>query len=224
MHVTSEGSKDIVFSSYGPAWKLHRKIGLQAMRHYMLGTRLEEAVHTVFLMVVEKMCGEPGPFDPSVLNTALMCHLLHKLCFGEPRPFDDPSIKRLHCLLDSFFGELGNGVLEDVLPFLRYWPTKKFRKLCDLSFEFVGYVQERIEEHQRTFNPDNIRDLTDSILLAQSEAAREERAEVMAMFTDTHVRQTLTDLFWAGVDTSRGTLYWTMLFLAGHPEVRDKQK
>ena len=40
--------------------------------------------------------------------------------------------------------------------------------------------------------------------------------------SDTHVRQTVMDLFTAGTDTNMYTLYWTVFFLAYYPDVQER--
>ena len=221
MDVLSEGSKTSSSPLTPLAWKLHRKIALQAVRHYMRGQHLEKVVHESVSMIADKMVAEPGAFDPHLYSTLLMFHIIDTICFGESKPFNDPDIQKLVTVFDQFIEQVGNGFFEDVIPLLKYWPTKKYRTVMGLFQVFLDYLRKEINKHRKTFSPKHIRDLTDSILLAQSEAEREESAEVMAMFTDTHVRETISDIFGAGVDTSRLTLDWALLFMAGNPEVSE---
>ncbi|XP_076472648.1 steroid 17-alpha-hydroxylase/17,20 lyase-like [Babylonia areolata] len=220
LDLLTEGSKDIAFTDYSPAWKLHRRIAVKAIRHYLTGPHLDTAIHKVMAKVTEKMAAEPGPFDPFPFISSLMFHILDFTCFGEEKPYDDPSIQRLINMFDEINSTVGNGFFEDVIPLLKYWPTKTFRRATSMFVMVLEYYESKIQEHRQSFSPDKVRDMTDSILLAQMEAAREERAEVMAMFTDVHVRQTISDLFGAGSDTSRYTLTWALLYVAGHPEVQ----
>ena len=142
MHYTKEESSDIAFTDYSPQWKLQRKIGMQAMRQYMRGKHLEQVVHCVVTMVTEKMEAEPGPFEPHTYNTLLIFHVIDHLCFGKPKPFGDASIRYLIDNTELFNDCLGSGFLEDVLPLLKYWPTKKFKHFCDNWFGVVDYIRE----------------------------------------------------------------------------------
>ena len=45
------------------------------------------------------------------------------------------------------------------------------------------------------FIPDNIRDFTDSLILARKEAEQEENVEMLSQLSDTHLRQTILDIF-----------------------------
>ncbi|XP_035829480.1 steroid 17-alpha-hydroxylase/17,20 lyase-like, partial [Aplysia californica] len=59
-----------------------------------------------------------------------------------------------------------------------------------------------------------------------SEGLKFRRKNVMqvwpAAFTDSHITHTLSDVFFAGVDTTRHTLAWIFLYLALNPDVQRK--
>ncbi|KAL8578211.1 hypothetical protein ACOMHN_040972 [Nucella lapillus] len=222
VEMLTEGSRDIAFTDYSPAWKLHRKIALKAIRHYMTGPHLEKIVHEVMAKVADKMAAEPGPFDPHPHTANLLFHIMNCICFGEVRPIDDPTLLHMVDLFDKRNSEIGNGFFEDIFPLLKYCPTRRFRRVMSYFQEFFDYLEEHIQKHRENFSPGETRDVTDSILMAQREVAQEESSEVMAMFTDVHVRQTLSDLFGAGVDTSRFTLSWALLYVGGHPEIQKR--
>lgn len=52
-----------------------------------------------------------------------------------------------------------------------------------------------VYSNYKLFFSDNIRDMTDAVLLAQKRVEEEENPEKMAMFNDVHVRQIVSDLF-----------------------------
>nr|KAG5694763.1 hypothetical protein BaRGS_002716 [Batillaria attramentaria] len=224
MEVMTEGFKDIIFANDSTAWKLHRKIAVQALRHYMSGAHLEEVVQEVVTKAVEKMLAEPGAFNPHSLNMMLMFVMLDMFCFGGSKDFDEPKLVAQRDFFDKFTTDVGNGFLEDIFPPLRYFPTKKFRSFSDGLDEFLGYIYERIDEHRKHFSPSNIRDITDSILLAQKQAEQEEGSGAMQFFTNTHVGQTVLDLFAGGIDTSRMTLDWGIYYIASFPEVQKRMQ
>lgn len=219
MGMFSEGYRNILFADDSLSWKLHRKIATKALNHYMRGQHLEKVVHEVVAMVADKMCEEKGAFDPHPYNSLLVFHLIYTLCFGKVKAFDDPKLQRLIDLFDFFTKELGNGFWEDVIPPLRLFPTRKFQRFQESLREFLDGIYAEVDEHRARFSPDNVRDMVDSILLAQVEAQKEESAEVMAMFTDTHIGQTISDIFGGGVDTSRLTMDWIVVLMAAHPKV-----
>jgi steroid 17alpha-monooxygenase/17alpha-hydroxyprogesterone aldolase/cytochrome P450 family 1 subfamily A polypeptide 1 len=220
LSLMTDGFKNIIFAHDSAAWRLHRKIAMHALRLFMKGQRLEVAVHEVVTMTVERLLVEKEPIDPMRYMVTLMFHVISSICFGECRSWDDPSFTELINIFDMFTSEFGNGFWEDVIPPLRKFPTRKFRRFTSILPVFDNYVIDHIGEHRKTFDPENIREIVDSVLAAQREAEKEESAEVMAMFTDAHVRQTISDIFGGGFDTSRIMLYWSLLFMAGLPEVK----
>ena len=52
MDVMTEGSEDILFATYSPARKLHRKIALQAVGQYMRGPLLEKAFYLFIYFIL----------------------------------------------------------------------------------------------------------------------------------------------------------------------------
>ncbi|KAK7103405.1 steroid 17-alpha-hydroxylase/17,20 lyase-like [Littorina saxatilis] len=222
LDLLTDGSKNLVMTPYSPEWKLQRKIALQAIRHYLRGTGLEKVVHRSLQQTVDKMAAEPGPFDPHHYTSLLMFNIVDSICFGEVKAKGCPEPAYVMQVLDDEGKEAGSGLLEDVIPLLRYCPTPKFRRLVKLQGILMDYIFQNIAEHRKSFSPDNIRDLTDSILLAQIETARDDGEEVITKFDDTYMKQTIGSIFTAGIDTSRMTLNWTLFFLAGHPEVQKR--
>ncbi|KAK7087425.1 cytochrome P450 1A1-like isoform X1 [Littorina saxatilis] len=224
LHEMTDGCKNVSFADYGPGWKLRRKLALQAIRHYMRGVQMENAVHEVVAVTADKMLSEPGAFDPQGYTSLLMFRILDSIFFGQTKPRDCPPPERVMDIVEQFANESKERFLEDVVPLVRFCPTPRFRRAMKILDQFTDYVRKNIEEHRKSFTPGNIRDLTDSILLAQIEAARADGKDTMEPFSDTHVVRTITDIFAAGIETSRMTLHWALLFLAGHPKVQTRMQ
>ncbi|XP_046554029.1 cytochrome P450 1A5-like [Haliotis rubra] len=218
----TEGGKDIAFTDYGPTWQLHRKLALRALKHYMKGERFQDTITEVMEAVTVEMGTETGSFDIySYINLAIF-NIISKICFNEKFSSDNEEFLNVCKALDIFSQETGNGFAEDVFPPLRLYPTAKFRKFMKLNDEMLDFMYKRINAHRETFIADAQRDFTDAMLIAQKEAEVEEDQELLEQITNTHLGQTVSDVFGAGLDTSRQTLYWTVLYLAAYPEVQAK--
>ncbi|XP_076078827.1 steroid 17-alpha-hydroxylase/17,20 lyase-like [Mytilus galloprovincialis] len=94
--------------------------------------------------------------------------------------------------------------------------------VCFGKSVYLDDPEFKFNEHDNTFNSDKIRDFTDSLILARKEAEREENEEVLSQLTNTHLRQTLMDIFNAGIDTSRITLFFAVRYMAGLPDIQSK--
>ncbi|XP_046343155.2 steroid 17-alpha-hydroxylase/17,20 lyase-like [Haliotis rufescens] len=218
----TEGGKDIAFTDYGATWQLHRKLALRALKYYMKGEKFQDTIVEVMEAVAAEMETETEPFDIYRYINLAIFNIISKICFDEKFSSDNEEFLEFCKGLDTFSEEVGNGFLEDVFPPIRLYPTAKFRKFMKIQDSMLGFIYKRINVHKETFSSDTQRDFTDAMLIAQKEAEAEENPELLAQITNTHLGQTVSDVFQAGVDTSRQTLHWTILYLAAHPEVQAK--
>lgn len=75
--------------------------------------------------------------------------------------------------------------------------------------------------HKETFDPDNIRDLTDALIF---ESSKEEFLEMKdrKFQTDDHIEMILHDAFTAGSETTTTSLRWANLLLLRNPDAQQK--
>ncbi|XP_071154402.1 steroid 17-alpha-hydroxylase/17,20 lyase-like isoform X2 [Mytilus edulis] len=125
---------------------------------------------------------------------------------------------------DKKFTELiGKGFVEDMFPIMyKIWTTQKYRKITEIFDEIAERYRKKLEEHKKSFDRDYIRDFTDALILARQEAEDEEDKEVLSELTDLHLVNTISDIFGAGIDTSRVTMYFAVHYMAGLPEIQAK--
>ncbi|OWF46735.1 steroid 17-alpha-hydroxylase/17,20 lyase-like [Mizuhopecten yessoensis] len=216
----SEGGKDIAFAHYTPTWKLHRKIAGSALRTYLKGGKLEEAIHGSLSQVIELFENlKEEPFVPHPYIDLAVFNIIHGLCFHKVYKFDDPRFKRLVDLDNELITTFGSGFLEDLFPFLlKIWPSSRFNKAMQLAEQVLQFLDDELQEHITSFDEGNIRDFADALILARKEAENDEDTELLDQLTEAHLRQTLNDIFFAGFDTTRFTLQWFFLYMAANPE------
>ncbi|CAC5422196.1 CYP17A [Mytilus coruscus] len=203
--VFTEGRKDIAFANYTPTWKLHRKIAGKALRQYLAGNRLEEVVHSSMKKCLSLMAKENGPFDPENYIDLMVFNILHAVCFGKRFMKIENFTETKKRLIGRFVSDYVS-----ICPTININSLNFRRKLLMLKCLC----------HEETFDCCNIRDFTDSLILARNEAEQDE--EMMSQLTDTHLRQTLVDIFRGGIDTSRVTLYFVVRYMAGLPDIQSK--
>ncbi|XP_025099209.1 cytochrome P450 2D3-like [Pomacea canaliculata] len=208
MDVFSGNGEDIAGATYSPQWKMVRKVGSQAIRSFMTGSRLEVAVQDMVSLAIDKMAAENG-----LLTLISSCHLW--------REFDDPELLQTMQIFDTSNELVGNGLLEDTVAFLPVAVTSRARQLKTEFGKFMDFINYNVDDHRKTLSNDKVRDMTDAVLLAQK-SVEEKDPEKMAMFTDANAKLIVTDLFGAGVDTTRMTLEWGLYLMASFPEVQRK--
>ncbi|KAK3100089.1 hypothetical protein FSP39_014572 [Pinctada imbricata] len=221
--VFSQGFKNIAFSSYTAVWKLQKKVAGKALRSYMQGTHLETMLNDVLDKVSERIAQEEKPFVAADYMNKIVIHMLFNMCFGRKCNLDDPEVNRLLVMEDETIELFGNGFFEDIIPFMtKIYTTKRWNKMSALMDEIYTFFNKELKEHKDTFDRSNIRDFTDNILLAHSEALEEEKTEDLKAFTDDHMVQSISDVFFAGLDTTRLTLDWFISSMVAYPEIQVK--
>ncbi|BFZ14239.1 hypothetical protein BsWGS_17278 [Bradybaena similaris] len=217
----SEGYSNIASAPYSEALVYRRKIAMQAMRQYVTGSQHTERIHKVVLTSVSHMASQKGSFNPHKFITHIIFNLIHDLCFGYSLDIDDPSYIRMLAFFDNTNNQLVS-FWEDVFPILLHWPTKRFRQVMAAIDEFRGYTRRHLDERRANFHEDRLETLIDHILLAQKAVAEGEQAALKAGFTDRHLLNMISNIFFAGVNTTRHTLDWIFLVLAVNQKAQNK--
>nr|XP_034329009.1 steroid 17-alpha-hydroxylase/17,20 lyase isoform X2 [Crassostrea gigas] len=221
----SEGYKNIALASYSPMWQYHRRVAMKALRNYLQGDLLEKLTQDNMTKVMNMMAAEAekGPIELKSHLDNIVFYQLFTLCFGENKEIGDPDVEFLLREKDNVNEAIGNGLREDLLPFLKdVYPSKRYIIIKEAADRVFSFLNRLLQKHQETFDPNNIRDLCDHLLLARSEAEKSGDDESLEKLNDTYLVQTLSDIFFAGVDTTRLTLEWFLCFISGLPEIQAK--
>lgn len=218
----SQGYKDIALSNYGPTWKVHRKIGHSAIRDYASGENLEKLVHKVLPKLgaaIEESDGKP--FECKEVLAVSVYNILATMCFGHEYPRGDPQLQQWIDFNQKAIEYFGNGLPADFLPFLKYFPDKKTKSALTLVDVYQDGLQKEVDAHRAAYDPENVKDLLDSLMKAQQDAIDEGSVKVDSL-TDEHLMQTVSDLFSAGTDTTTTSLHWSVALMAKHPDIQAK--
>ena len=78
-------------------------------------------------------------------------------------------------------------------------------------------LQKQYDEHFRTFDPNNIRDLTDAFLATMLEHNNEDNGE--CTLTEDHVVMAMWELFIGGYEATYKTLTWALIYMIHNPQV-----
>ncbi|PIK45362.1 putative steroid 17-alpha-hydroxylase/17,20 lyase [Apostichopus japonicus] len=216
----TEGGQDIAFGQYSPSWKLHRKLAFSAFRKLATGDnkRFEKLVYSIIPALTANLDSKLSePFDPHTSLSSSIYNILASLCFGKQYEFDDPQLTRLIYLSKEADKLAGSGSLADFIPIFKYVPTPGQRKLEAVWKEFLGFISQELEEHREKYDGGFHRDA-----LTVSTRIKDEGKEDMNLITETRIRQTVTDVFTAGTDTSIFTLQWCVGLMVQYPEVQAK--
>ncbi|XP_026468203.1 cytochrome P450 18a1-like [Ctenocephalides felis] len=222
-----------IINSEGKLWKdqrrfLHDKLRQFGMTYMGNGKKLMERrimteVHEL-LSTLNATNGRPTDLSPvlAVSVSNVICNIMMSVRFS----IDDPRFRRFTWLIEEgmrLFGEINT---VDYIPTYQYLPGKAYarNKIAKNREEMFNFYQEVIDEHRRTFDPSNIRDLVDTYI-AEIQKAKEEGRDgelFEGKDHDQQIMQIIGDLFSAGMETIKTTLLWINVFMLRHPDAMKK--
>lgn len=156
-------------------------------------------------------------FAISVSN--VICSLLMSVRFS----FNDPAFRKLMVKMEEGFRLFGGIVLLNYFPFLRFFPgfLKEFKKIAENKDETHRFFQRIIDDHRITFDGSQTRDVLDSYLQEIQKAELNGYSEYLFQGKEhnSQMRQIIVDLYTAGVETTKTTLHWTIIYMLHYPEI-----
>nr|XP_054773201.1 steroid 17-alpha-hydroxylase/17,20 lyase-like isoform X2 [Lytechinus pictus] len=222
--IASDGFKDIVFSNFSETWKLHRKLAHSAIRQFATGRKLDSLVHGVFPQVQQMLKENSGkPFDPKLMITLTLYNMFSKMCFNESYDFSDPRMMEYIDMSQELAEKVGFGLVADYFPRARFLSFGGARYIQRMKQKYMEWTSPQLQRHRETLSQDNARDFCDLMLLAQMKAKEsDEDREISKNLSDTHLAQTVNDIFLAGIETSMQRLYWAIALMTEHPDIKAK--
>jgi len=85
----------------------------------------------------------------------------------------------------------------------------------------IGIIMTYVEDHERTFDPENIRDFLDIMLLETKNSSNPDSCFSPKLGIAT-IANSMIDLFMAGMETTSSSLIYVFLHLLHHPDVQKK--
>lgn len=224
--------KSLAFSTdQAGVWRARRKLAYSALRSF---STLEGTTPEYSCMLEEHICKEAeclineldtvmkteGSFDPFRYIVVSVANVICGMCFGRRYNHHDEELVGLVNLSEDFVQVTGSGNPADFIPALQYLPMKSMKRFIELNDRFVNFVQKIVTEHYVTYNKDNIRDITDSLIDHCEDRKLDENSNVQ--MSDEKVVGIVNDLFGAGFDTISTALSWSVMYLVAYPEVEKR--
>lgn len=156
-------------------------------------------------------------FAISISN--VICSLLMSVRFS----FNDPIFRRLMVKIEEGFLLFGGIVFLNYFPFLRHFPhfLREIRKIAQNKMATHNFFQKIIDEHRRTFTEAKTRDVLDCYLMEIRRAELSGNSENLFQGKDhnSQIRQIIVDLFTAGMETTKTTMHWLMIYMMHYPDI-----
>ncbi|KAJ8407799.1 hypothetical protein AAFF_G00268430 [Aldrovandia affinis] len=230
-HFINDG-KSLAFSSdQAGVWRARRKLALCALRCFSTieassseySCVLEEHITKEAEYLVTQLSTAmeaSGSFDPFRHIVVSVANVICGMCFGRRYSHDDEELLSLVNLSDEFGRVVGSGNPADFIPFLRFLPSCTMKKFMAINDRFNNFVQKIVTEHYSTYDKNNIRDITDSLIDHCEDRKLDENSNDQV--SDEKIVGIVNDLFGAGFDTISTALSWSVVYLVAYPEVQEK--
>ncbi|KAM4722835.1 uncharacterized protein WCC33_009006 [Rhinophrynus dorsalis] len=214
-------SKGLLIVRYGKAWKEQRRFSLSTLRNFGMGKKsLEERVTEEAQHLCSTFQSEKGrSFDPRFIINNAVSNVICSIVFGDRFDYDDVKFQKLLHLFEKTL-KAESGVLAQIInevPWLMKMPYLVDRVLAS-EWEIIQFLKEKVSEHQKTWDPDYIRDFIDAFLLEMEKV----KGDNDSSFNETNLLLTTYDLFSAGTETTSTTLRWAFLFMILYPDIQSK--
>ncbi|XP_013397772.1 cytochrome P450 1A1-like [Lingula anatina] len=194
-----------------------------SLMSYLLSGKLNCLAKSAFEEVAPLLAKQTEPVDVDLYTTLLIYNIICTVAFGKSYKFDDPEFLWLKEKLAEIMTVLfGSRLPADILPFLKHVPIPSTRRAKEIRNEMIDFQRRMLKEHEASLNPENVRDLTDQLLLARQDHGTTNDGDVKKVLTDDCIIQIVLDTFIGGVIASRETFKWLLLYVADKPDVQEK--
>ncbi|XP_061562950.1 cytochrome P450 1A1 [Cololabis saira] len=212
-------------------WRARRKLAYSALRSF---STLEGSTPEYACALEEHVCKEAeylitelraamhaqGSLDLFRYVVVSVANVICGMCFGRRYDHHDQELVGLVNLTEDFVRVTGSGNPADFIPALQYLPSKSMKKFVELNNRFSSFVQKIVTEHYATYDKDNIRDITDSLIDHCEDRKLDENSNIQ--MSDEKVVGIVNDLFGAGFDTVSTALSWCVMYLVAYPDIEKR--
>ncbi|XP_070627170.1 cytochrome P450 2A13 [Bos indicus] len=219
---------DWLFKGYGVAFsngeraKQLRRFSITTLRDFGVGKRgIEERIQEEAGFLIEAFRDTRGAFiDPTFFLSRTVSNVISSIVFGDRFDYEDKQfLSLLRMMLGSFqFTATSTGQLYEMFySVMKYLPgpqQQAFKELQGLE----DFIAKKVEQNQRTLDPNSPRDFIDSFLIRMQEEKENPNTE----FYRKNLVMTTLSLFFAGTETVSTTMRYGFLLLMKHPDVEAK--
>ncbi|XP_038060169.1 cytochrome P450 2J3-like [Patiria miniata] len=211
----------------GETARAQRKFGLGAFRKFGVGKKsLEHKINEEARYLVEGIENEKNrSFDPNLNIHKAVSNIICTVCFGYRFDYDDPKFKKLLRSVQVTFASTGVDALANIFPVLIQTPL--YSKMQAGRRFIQDHINEVIQEHQESYDPNDFRDIIDMYIGEIKERERSGASEGTGdseAFAHHHIWRFVFDMFGAGTDTASHTILWLISCLLNYPEIQEKMQ
>ncbi|KAG8245236.1 hypothetical protein J6590_005546 [Homalodisca vitripennis] len=207
-----------IFFSSGEQWSSSRKFIVKQMgafgkseKENLISDEVSRLLDTINDGSIIK---GNGMFGLAAINVIWTIVASKRIDFNDKR-----SIKFLEDLRKLFREGSAGGEMAKAFPIFRFL-SKKYKHDLSIRYGIYTFIEETIQEHKETLDPNNPRDIIDSYLI---EIERNKNNNP-SFFSDEDLIVVASDLFFAGAESTSNSCEFVLLYMILYPEVQRKMQ
>ncbi|XP_060222475.1 cytochrome P450 2A8 isoform X1 [Meriones unguiculatus] len=211
----------VVFSS-GERAKQLRRFSIATLRDFGFGKRgIEERIIEETSFLIQAFRDTDGAcIDPTFFMSRTVSNVISSLVFGDRFEYDNEEfLSLLGMMMRSFqFTATSAGQLFEMFSsVMKHLPGPQHQAYKEIQ-GLEDFVARKVEQNQRTLDPNFPRDFIDSFLIRM----REEKQNPKTQFHMRNLLMTTLNLFFAGTETVSTTMRFGFLLLMKNPDIAAK--
>ncbi|XP_061451618.1 cytochrome P450 1A5-like isoform X2 [Rhineura floridana] len=229
-HITDGQSLAFGQDSEG-MWRARKKLAQNALKNFSTSPSLsssstcllEEHISKEADYLVKKLLQvtkEKNRFDPYRYMVVSVANVICAISFGKRYDHDNQELLSIVNMFDDIEGVAAAGSPADFIPLLQYLPSPTMKKFKDINQQFFVFLQKCVNEHYKSFSKDNIRDITDSLIVQSQE--KKFVADNGIQLPEEKIVNLVNDLVGASFDTLTTALSWCLMYLVVYPDIQKK--
>ncbi|XP_048186016.1 cytochrome P450 2A5-like [Perognathus longimembris pacificus] len=217
-----------LFQGYGLALgngeraKQLRRFSIATLRDFGVGKHgIEERIQEEAGFLIQALRDTCGTFiDPTFYLSRTVSNVISSIIFGDRFDYEDKEFLSLLKMMQSslkFTATSTGQLFEMFYSIMKHLPGPQqqvFKELQGLE----DFITKKVEQNQRTLDPNSPRDFIDSFLIRMLEEKENPNTE----FHMKNLVLTTLNLFFAGTESVSTTLRYGFLLLMKHPDVGAK--
>ncbi|XP_007436918.1 cytochrome P450 1A5-like [Python bivittatus] len=212
------------------SWRVRRRLAQNALKTFAMSISpnsstclLEEHISKeaeYLVMKFQDLMKEKESFDPSQYVVISVVNVICAMCFGKHYNHEDQELLSIVDINNDFGAVAASGNPADFFPILQYLPSRSIETFKDLNQRFNMLVENLVKEHYVSFDKNNIRDITDSLISFCQD--KKPGSDANDSLKDQNIVGIVNELFGAGFDTVTTGLAWCLLYLVTYPKTQRK--
>ena len=217
----TNGEESLGFGKFTPAYIRHRKLVTGAFRR-ITNTKMNDTDELILdeghNLIEEILSWNNHPEYVNRVVQDTVARIMYRIFYARHANIDKDQFTKFLEIHDEIAKLTVNGSLIDIMPWLRFVMPWKLQKCLNLVNRDKSLVQGIIEEHQS--QELDVTKTVVAIFLGMKLPA--EVADKHNSMSSSRLMGSLSDLVFAGIETTYGTLQWLILYMIAYPDVQRK--